>query len=84
MCVRFPNWEHRTLSLGEVGYLSYKVIIAGVDQWFDGNDLKYYRYSMVQFIKFVSRPVSKKHSYTLQIILKRRSILWKIYFIIKL
>lgn len=65
MCVRFPNWEHRTLSLGEVGYLSYKVIIAGVDQWFDGNALKYYRYSMVQFIKFVSKPVSKKHSYTL-------------------
>ena len=23
MCVRWPNWEHRDLKLGEVGYLSY-------------------------------------------------------------
>lgn len=65
MCVRFPNWEHRELSIGDVGYLNYKVITAGVDQWYDGNSLKFYRYNMVQFIKFISKPTSKKHLYTL-------------------
>ena len=67
MCVRFPNWEHRTLSVGEIGYLNYKTIIAGVDKWFDGSTLKPYRYSMIQFIKFISRPIPEKHLYRLQI-----------------
>lgn len=31
MCVQFPNWEHRELRLGEIGYLEYKEIRAGVD-----------------------------------------------------
>lgn len=65
MCVQFPNWEHRELFVGDTGYLNYKVITAGIDQWYDGNNLKFYRYNMVQFIKFVNKPVSKKHSYTL-------------------
>lgn len=63
MCVRFPNWEHRNLNIGDMGYLNFKVIIAGVDQWYDGNTLKYYRYNMIQFIKFIQRPTPKKHLY---------------------
>lgn len=66
MCVQFPNWEHRELNVGEVGYLNYKVIIAGVDQWYDGNNLKFYRYNMIQFIRFIPKPkVQDKHSYIL-------------------
>lgn len=65
MCVRYPNWEHRDIKVGEIGYLNYKVIIAGVDQWFDGKDLRYYKYSTIQFVKFISKSTSKKRLYTL-------------------
>lgn len=60
MCVRFPNWEHREIFLGERGYLSYEVIRAGVDRWFDGKNLIPYRYNMVQFVKFIQKPKTLK------------------------
>ena len=54
MCTQFPNWEHRILKEGEIGYLVYKEIVEGVDNYFDGNELKPYRYSNIQFIRFVT------------------------------
>ena len=41
MCVQFPNWEHRSLRLGEIGFLEYKEIRAGIDTWFDGSKITY-------------------------------------------
>lgn len=54
MCTRWPNWEHRQLKQGEVGFLNYSEIEAGKDTWFDGKDLIPYRYDSVQFNKFVA------------------------------
>ena len=54
MCIRWPNWEHKHLDLGEIGYVEYKEIREGIDTWFDGNKLVPYRYSTVQFIKFIN------------------------------
>lgn len=56
MCVRFPNWEHRNIDIGNEGYLAYQEIRAGIDKWFNGKDMVPYRYNMIQFIKFVPKP----------------------------
>lgn len=53
MCVQFPNWQHRQLNIGEVGYLTYEQHLAGIDKWFDGQSFQYYNYNCIQFIKFV-------------------------------
>ena len=53
MCVQFPNWEHRILEIGEIGFLVYKEIIEGVDKYYDGNNILTYRYSNIQFIRFI-------------------------------
>lgn len=64
MCVQFPNWDQRLLSIGEEGYLSYQEILAGVTTWYNGKEFIPYRYNMVQFIKFVLKGVpSKEYKY---------------------
>lgn len=57
MCVKFPNWDHRELNLGDVGFLYYKVNMEGIDKWFNGIELVPYQYSHIQFIKFIDKPV---------------------------
>lgn len=51
MCVRYPNWDHRMINKEEIGYLTYNIVIAGIDTW--GQDCIPYKYSAIQFIKFV-------------------------------
>ena len=66
MCTRWPNWEHRELLNGEVGYLYYSIIIAGQDSWFNGNGYTPYKTSVYQFNKFVAeQPEQFKHSFKL-------------------
>ena len=60
MCTRWPRWEHRTIDIGEVGYLTYKEVIAGVDTWWDGSDFIPYNYTNIVFIKFVSKKDNSK------------------------
>ena len=33
MCVRYPNWDHRKIEIGEVGFLNFLEIRAGMDKW---------------------------------------------------
>lgn len=58
MCSRPRDWDHRAIELGEVGYLNFVEVRAGVDTWFDGSKLTPYRYNNVYFIKFVEKPRS--------------------------
>ena len=53
MCVRYPNWEQSEIHKGDIGYLKVKEVVGGVDQWFDGNEMVYYRYDDIIFYKFV-------------------------------
>lgn len=53
MCVRYPNWEHEYISIGDKGYLKIREVFAGVDEWFDGNSMQKYRYDDVIFYKFI-------------------------------
>lgn len=65
MCTRYPNWEHRSINIGEIGYLNFVEIRAGIDKWFNGKDMIPYNYSGIQFIKFVQKPNSQEHEYTM-------------------
>lgn len=63
MCVQFPNWEGLPPKNGDEGYVSLRYIQAGVDQWFDGKEFVFYKYTNVQFLKFV--PIQAKKPTTL-------------------
>lgn len=65
MCTRFPNWDHRTLYIGEIGFLEYAEIRAGIDKWYDGRNMIPYNYSNIQFIKFIGKP--KHTEYTMNL-----------------
>lgn len=53
---QFPNWDHRLLDKGEIGYLQYKEISPGIDKWFDGESFQDYKsFDGWQFIKFIRK-----------------------------
>jgi hypothetical protein len=53
---QFPNWDHRELCKGDIGFLKYKEITPGIDQWFDGKELNYYKsFEGWQFLKFINK-----------------------------
>lgn len=63
MCVRYPNWNHRNINLGEKGFLSFVEIKAGKDKWFDGKDMIPYNYNTIQFLKFIDIPETSDNEY---------------------
>lgn len=63
MCTRYPNWNHRIIELGEEGFLEFIEIRAGIDKWFNGNDMVPYNYNNIQFIKFIKKPIKQSHEY---------------------
>ncbi len=63
MCVRYPNWNHRRIGLGEKGFLSFLEIKAGEDKWFNGKDMIPYNYNAIQFLKFINMPESLGNEY---------------------
>lgn len=52
-CTMFPNWEHSSFNIGDIGFLNIRYISAGKDKWFDGKNFIPYRYTNIQFIKFI-------------------------------
>ena len=64
-CVRFPNWNHKDLEIGDYGYINMEKIKAGVDTWFDGTNLIPYKYDHDQFIKLIPTGETKTELYTL-------------------
>ena len=55
MCIRYPNWEHRMIKLGEIGYLTFVEVHEGMDKWFNGNKMIPYKYTTIQFLKFIEK-----------------------------
>lgn len=53
MCVRFPGWIHSDININDVGYLTYKEIIAGIDSWYDGEKMIPYNYTNIIFVRFI-------------------------------
>ena len=56
MMVRPPNWDHRTIDIGEIGYVTYQEVVAGEDTWYciETRQQIPYNYTNIYFIKFVS------------------------------
>lgn len=65
MCIRYPNWDHKKLRIGDVGFVHCEEIRAGVDKWYDGTKMVPYNYNTVQFIKFVYKPEEEDHKYVM-------------------
>lgn len=55
MCVRYPNWHERIINLGDEGYVEFVEVRAGIDKWFDGQDMIPYNYNTIQFLKFIPK-----------------------------
>lgn len=53
MCVRYPNWNHDSVKLGQIGYVKVREVKAGVDEWFDGVKMNHFKYDDVIFYKFI-------------------------------
>lgn len=62
MITRLPNWEHREVEVGELGYVSYKEVCAGKDTWYDSEKQVFipYNYTNTYFIKFVQEKDNSK------------------------
>ena len=58
-CTRFPNWDCPLLNIGDVGYVNYKIICAGIDSWFNNklNVFIPYNYSGNHFIDFIPQKI---------------------------
>lgn len=65
MCTRYPNWSHKSINIGEVGYLNFVEVRAGIDEWFNGTQMIPYNYNGIQFIKFVNKPIEKDYEYVM-------------------
>lgn len=63
MCVRYPNWNHKKINLGDIGFLSFIEITAGEDKWFNGKDMIPYKYNTIQFLKFINIPEKIDNEY---------------------
>lgn len=65
MCVRYPNWEGKLLQLGDEGYLHFEEVRAGIDKWFNGEQMIPYNYDAIQFMKFVPKPIEEDYKYVM-------------------
>ena len=63
MCTRFPNWETPTVEIGDSGYLLFREVEAGIDSWYNGQNMIPYRYSGIHFINFVPKQEKIKKEY---------------------
>ncbi len=53
MCVRYPNWNSVLINLGDIGFVKYSCVEAGIDQWWDGVKMNKFKYDDVIFYKFI-------------------------------
>ena len=65
MCIRYPNWNHRELKLGDIGFLYYTEVEAGIDTWYDGTKMVPYKYNAIQFLKFIDLPETSDKEYVM-------------------
>jgi len=57
MMTRPPNWNHKTIDIGEIGYVTYEEVVAGEDTWYciETRQRIPYNYTNIYFIKFVKK-----------------------------
>jgi hypothetical protein len=60
ICTKAPNWEGYAPQKDETGYVEIKPVVAGVDEWFDGQSQVKYNYTNIWFQKFIPKTTSNK------------------------
>lgn len=65
LCTMFPNWQSSPITIGEIGFVEFVEILAGITTWYDKeyNQQVPYNYNMVQFIRFVRKPIEDNQEY---------------------
>lgn len=59
MITKYPNWNQGPINIGDVGYVTYYIIIAGVTKWYtnSGENTKEvytpYNYTHLALVKFI-------------------------------
>ena len=57
-CVRFPNWNQSVFKIDDEGFLTFRYVQGGVDEWYDGNEMIKYKNTNFIFLKFI--PIKPK------------------------
>ena len=52
-CTRFPNWNQANFNIGDEGFVVFKYVQEGIDQWFDGKKFNTYNEDILIFLKFI-------------------------------
>lgn len=68
MITKYPNWNQGPINVGDTGYVTYYIIVAGVSKWYSGigNNSKEvyvpYNYTHLALVKFIkdSNEIIKK------------------------
>jgi hypothetical protein len=63
MCVQFPNWNQKTINVGDIGYVNIQYVKAGITQWFDGEQMHTYKYTNIVFLKFIHETTQIDQNY---------------------
>ena len=53
LCTRFPNWNQSFFEIGDIGFVTVRYVREGIDQWYDGRKLNYYKSTNIIFLKFI-------------------------------
>lgn len=55
MCIRFPNWDCATLSVGDRGFVEYREVYGGIDKWYDkaSDTFVPYKFTDIHFLDFI-------------------------------
>lgn len=59
MIIKYPNWNQGPINIGDIGYVTYYIIIAGVSKWYvnSGENIKEvytpYNYTHLALVKFI-------------------------------
>lgn len=65
MCTRYPNWDAPTIGIGDIGYVEFQEIRAGIDHWWNGEKMVPYEYNTIQFLKFIDKPENVDNKYVM-------------------
>ena len=65
LVTRWPNWNHRDLKLGEIGYLTYNDVESGRTEWYNPNTktMELYRTRACEFISFIAEKKTDEQEY---------------------
>lgn len=56
--IKFPNWNYNAFNIGDEGFVTFKIVREGIDEWYDGSKFIKYNNDNFIFLKFI--PIKPK------------------------